>query len=87
MQHSAAAVSEAIMASDEPSLEEGLSSPERSQRIEAVREKLVTLQENGTWILDKPPPVAKALLSEIILKLKGDASGNAARFKAKLSAK
>lgn len=52
----------------------------------AINEELATLRAAGTWRLEEPPPGANVIGSRWVFKVKKDAAGNIARYKARLVA-
>ena len=58
----AAAQKKAAAYSDEPSLKEAMSGFHRDKWLEAMRDELASLTENGVYEL-VPPPVSAAALS------------------------
>lgn len=83
--YSSAALPDAISTGDERTLLKSLALPERKEWNGAVREEFTTLTKNGTWKEGISPSNARPLPSGIILKLKRDAKGRLARFKALLA--
>lgn len=79
------AQSDTIRESDEPKLRVALQSDERPEWEQGIREEFQTLQDNDTFeVVDKVPPGVQVLPSNIILKIKRDSDGNAARYKARV---
>src|SRR5258708_2256398 len=50
----------------------------------AIQEELATLKTAGTWKLEEAPPEANIIGSKWVFKAKKDATGNIARYKARL---
>ena len=52
----------------------------------AILEELATLEAAGTWVFEEPPPRANIISFKWVFKVKKDAVGIIARFKARLVA-
>lgn len=68
--YSAAAMPDEITTSDEPSVNEALKSPERSEWLSAIKQEFATLTANGTWKPGTPPSGIRPLPSGGVLRLK-----------------
>lgn len=67
-------------------LSEALSSKNKVQWIQAMKEEMESLKKNETWKLSKLPDDRTAIGCKWVYKVKGDAKGNTVRFKARLVA-
>ena len=79
----AAARKKAEAYSDEPSLKEAMSGFHRDKWLEAMRDELASLTENGVYKLISLPVGAAALSGKWLLKIKRGAQGEIERFKAR----
>ena len=71
----------------EPStFEEAMASPQRDEWIKAMDAEYQALLENGTWEIDDLPPDRKVVGCKWVFKIKLDANGQIARYKARLVA-
>ena len=67
-------------------LKEAKRRPDWPQWEKAIKEELATLKAAGTWRLEDTPPRANIIGSKWVLKVKKDAAGNIACYKARLVA-
>ena len=79
----AAARKKAAAYSDEPSLKEAISGLHRDKWLEAMRDELASLTENGVYELVPLPVSAAALSGKWVLKIKLGAQGEIERYKAR----
>ena len=79
----AAARKKAAAYSDEPSLKEAMSGLHRDKWLEAMRDELASLTENGVYELVSLPVSAAALSGKWVLKIKRGVQGEIERFKAR----
>ena len=79
----AAARKKAAAYSDEPSLKEVMNSIHKDKWLEAMRDELASLTENGVYELVTLPMSAAALSGKWVLKIKRGAQGEIERFKAR----
>ena len=79
----AAARKKAAAYSDEPSLKEAVSRFHREKWLEAMRDELASLTENGGYEVVTLPVSAAALSAKWVLKIKRGAQGEIERFKAR----
>ena len=77
----AAARKKAADCIDKPSLKEAMSGFHRDKWLEAMRDALVSLTENGVYELVSLPVGAAALSGKWVLKIKRGAQGKIERFK------
>ena len=82
-QRVAAARKKAAAYSDEPSLKEEMSGFHRNKWLEAMRDELASLTENGAYELVSLPVGAAALSGKRVLKIKRGAQAEIERFKAR----
>ena len=76
-----AARKKAAAYSDEPSLKEAMSGIHRDKWLEAMRDELASLTENGVYELVSLPVSAAALSGKWVLKIKRGAQGEIERYK------
>ena len=79
----AAARKKAAAYSDEPSLKDAMNSVHKDRWLEAMRDELASLAENGVYELCSLPVGGAALTGQRVLKIKRGAQGEIARFKAR----
>ena len=79
----AAAQKKAAAYSDEPSLKEAMSGFHREKWLEAMRDELASLTENGVYELVTVPVSAAAPSGKWVMKIKRGAQGEIERFKAR----
>ena len=79
----AAARTKAAAYSDEPSLKEAMNGIHKDKWLEAMRDELASLTENGVYGLVTLPVSAAALSGKWVLKIKRGAQGEIERCKAR----
>lgn len=77
-----------VSETDEPKLAVALRSSDRDKWIQAIQEEFKTIKDNGTWTdvdkHDKLLNTLEVLPSGMVLRIKRDATGKIARYKARL---
>lgn len=78
------------MAAEEPtdprSYDQAMSSPQRTQWVEAMKQELASLHDMKTWVLVPRKPDMKVVRSKWVYRIKRDAAGNIDKYKARLVA-
>ncbi len=64
-----------------------MKSPDRDKWLQAMSKEIQSLEEKGSWKVEKTPPGIKLVRSFYVLKIKTDAHGRLIKFKARLVAK
>lgn len=72
---------------DPMTLDEAMKSEHKNEWVNAMKDELNSLQENGTWALTNLPSGRKAIKTKWVFRRKRDDEGNVIRFKARLVAK
>eukprot|EP00873_Tetraselmis_striata_P042412 jgi/Tetstr1/462676/TSEL_007642.t1 len=81
----AAAFAEVTQGVDEPiTLKQALSGPFKEQWAQAVESEFNSLEKQGTWVVCELPEERTAIPSKWVFKVKYNADGSIARFKARL---
>jgi Reverse transcriptase (RNA-dependent DNA polymerase)/gag-polypeptide of LTR copia-type/Zinc knuckle len=77
-----------IVTTDEPTTyNEAMSSKDNKKWQDAMKEEMLSLEENNTWKLVKLPPGCKAIDNRWVFHIKQSADGSVERYKARLVAK
>jgi transposase InsO family protein len=69
---------------DNPTLSEAMTSPQREEWTAAIQEELTSLEDMHTWDLVDLPQGARALPNKFVLKIKRHENGLVERYKARL---
>ena len=76
-----------LCTANEPSYREALSLPAKGEWMDAMKDKLSSMDKNSVWELVDLPPSRKAIKNKWVLKVKFKADGSIDKYKARLVVK
>ena len=72
---------------DEPTFDQAMAGPNRDLWRTAMEEEISAQEENGTWVIEKPPKGAEKIGSRWVLKRKRNRRGYVLKYKGRIVAK